>query len=82
MSSIEQIKMERKVKYMACVISLIVVGIMLQKIDSYSNITIYNFGIIFTYILLPVIVLIICIIGIISDNKAIKHYENNQQEEI
>lgn len=67
MSSIEQIKMERKIKYMACVISLIVIGIILWKTENYSNLSI-----IFGNILVPIIFLTIFVIGIISDNKAIK----------
>ncbi|EAH8851053.1 hypothetical protein CDJ58_03800 [Campylobacter lari] len=68
-----QIKKERKIKYTACVISLIVIGVILWKTENYSNLFI-----IFGNILVPIVFLTIFVIGIISDNKAIRYYENNK----
>ncbi|EAI7269777.1 hypothetical protein B0619_07335 [Campylobacter lari] len=68
-----QIKKERKIKYMACLVSLIVIGIILWGTENYSNLFI-----ILENIFVPMLLFVIFVIGIISDNKAIRYYENNK----
>ncbi|VEJ53303.1 Uncharacterised protein [Campylobacter insulaenigrae] len=82
MSSIKQIKKERKIKYIVSIVSVLsIIIVILQNTDSFFNTNIYSFfDSIFTYCFLPVVLLLICVIGIISDNKAIKYYEIKQQE--
>ncbi|EAL2460472.1 hypothetical protein YZ31_07545 [Campylobacter lari] len=71
-----RIKNERKIKYIICLISLIIIGIILWKIEDYSLMVIFERAFI------PILFFVIVVIGIMGDNKAIKYYENNQQEKI